>query len=372
MTIQPSGRPVQPTIHVIGGVTIDLIMGPVAPWPQPGTETFVAHSELRAGGPAGNTALALRALRRAPSRRSRNIGNDIFGQWLADAFGETAYGWQRVRARRRSRSASSIPAANARSSPPPATSPSRPSPTSSACCRPGPVPGDIALLTGAFLYPALLDSFDRILDIIAKRGFAVALDTGWPPDGWDSATRGRRPRRGLPIATTSCSTRSNGSRCRATDSIDAAARWMAGKAKPGAVLVVKRGADGASAWAGGEVCSCRRRRSSRWSTRPARATPSTPAISAPGWPARRSKRRSKTAWNWRRRRSPRRRASIGRRRAVNRKASPAESVRDREDKQWPCETTPRFDLDGKTVLVTGASRGIGRACALACAGSGAD
>ena len=35
-------------------------------------------------------------------------------------------------------------------------------------------------------------------------------------------------------------------------------------------------------------------------------------------------------------------------------------------------TTPRFDLEGKTVLVTGAARGIGRACALACAGSGAD
>ena len=34
--------------------------------------------------------------------------------------------------------------------------------------------------------------------------------------------------------------------------------------------------------------------------------------------------------------------------------------------------TPNFSLVDKVVLVTGASRGIGRACALACAGAGAD
>ncbi len=36
------------------------------------------------------------------------------------------------------------------------------------------------------------------------------------------------------------------------------------------------------------------------------------------------------------------------------------------------EETPSFNLTGKSVLVTGASRGIGRACALACAGAGAN
>lgn len=33
---------------------------------------------------------------------------------------------------------------------------------------------------------------------------------------------------------------------------------------------------------------------------------------------------------------------------------------------------PNFSLDGKVALVTGAARGIGRACALACASAGAD
>ena len=36
------------------------------------------------------------------------------------------------------------------------------------------------------------------------------------------------------------------------------------------------------------------------------------------------------------------------------------------------ENYPRFDLTGQVVLVTGAARGLGHACALACAKAGAD
>ena len=49
-------------LAVIGNVNVDLIMGPAAPWPQPGTEIIVDHDELRVGGSAGNAALAWMAL----------------------------------------------------------------------------------------------------------------------------------------------------------------------------------------------------------------------------------------------------------------------------------------------------------------------
>ena len=135
MNDQLSGRPAQPTIHVIGGVTVDLIMGPVAPWPRPGTETFVDHSELRAGGPAGNTALALRALGVPPSRRLQHRQRHVRRSGLPIPSAKPRTAGSACAARPRSRSASSIPAASARSSPPPATLPSRPPPTFSACCR---------------------------------------------------------------------------------------------------------------------------------------------------------------------------------------------------------------------------------------------
>ncbi len=79
-------------LAVIGNVNVDLIMGPAAPWPQPGTEIIVDHHELRVGGSAGNTALAFMALG-IPFTIAANVGDDQFGRWLRDEFGAQAAEW---------------------------------------------------------------------------------------------------------------------------------------------------------------------------------------------------------------------------------------------------------------------------------------
>jgi len=79
-------------LAVIGNVNVDLIVGPVAPWPAAGTETVVNHDELRVGGQAGNTGLAWMALG-VDFEIAANVGDDQFGRWLREAFGRRAEKW---------------------------------------------------------------------------------------------------------------------------------------------------------------------------------------------------------------------------------------------------------------------------------------
>jgi sugar/nucleoside kinase (ribokinase family) len=240
-----------PSIQLIGAVTVDLIMGRVAPWPRAGTETFVGHSELRVGGPAGNTALALKALG-APHRLVCNIGDDMFGAWLAAAFGDAASHWTKVKRPTAISVAIEHPGGERSFFTDPGNLAEQSAEKILEMMPKRAAKGDIALLTGAFLYPGLIGSFDMLLGTLEQRDFIVALDTGWPPGGWDMATRAQ-----LTAWLSRCDhILLNEMECLSLSgagTIEAAARWMSERAKPGAVVVIKRGADGASAWIDGKV-----------------------------------------------------------------------------------------------------------------------
>lgn len=252
MTDALSQSRAEPMVFVIGGVLVDLIMGAVPPWPRPGTETFVDHSELRAGGPAGNTVLALRALG-VPNRVVCNIGDDMFGAWLEKTFADAALGWQRV-ARPTAISVGVEHPGGERSFFTAEGNLAVQSAEGILSAMPAKaVPGDVALLTGAFLYPHLIAEIASVLATLAERGFSIAIDTGWPPGGWTAATRAHAAH-WLAIADhVLLNEVESQSLSGEQDIIGAAAEWLARTAKPGATVIVKRGADGVSAWRGASV-----------------------------------------------------------------------------------------------------------------------
>lgn len=162
-------------------------MGPVDDWPAIGTELVVDRSDMRLGGSAGNAFLAMRMLG-AQCRLLSRTGNDMLGAWLAgqvEALGETL---------------ASLEAPT--------------SVTTGIVHRCGErsffttrghlehlcweelstslddaAEGDIVLLTGAFLLPKLQRAYPILIPELRARGYRVAIDTGWPSEGWTSAVR---------------------------------------------------------------------------------------------------------------------------------------------------------------------------------------
>lgn len=232
-------------LAVIGNVNVDLILGPTAPWPAPGTEVIVDHDELRVGGAAGNTALAWNALGIEYSIAA-NIGSDQFGTWLRDAFGARASRWP-VR--------------------PEATTLSvgitHPDGERTFFTTRGHLPhfcladvldnldgrllaGGYALLCGSFLTGELTADYGAIFAWGDKHDITIVLDTGWPLDGWTIKNR-QSARQWLgrsgcvlmnEVETTTLT--------EIADPVEAARSLKAGMPN-GAIVVVKCGADGAIA-----------------------------------------------------------------------------------------------------------------------------
>ncbi len=175
-------------LTIIGDVGVDLVLGPLSVWPRVGTETLMEHSELRAGGSAGNAALAVSWLG-GRSRLLSVVGNDDLGTWLTGQFeglgaslevcdapttlsvglihscGERTFFTTRGHLERLSYERL-LPR-----------------------LTPAPDSNSIALLSGVFLTPTLREEYPRLLRDLRGLGYQIAMDTNWPPQNWDAALR---------------------------------------------------------------------------------------------------------------------------------------------------------------------------------------
>ena len=175
-----------PPLLVLGNVNLELILGTLDKWPDFESETIMSTSNLRAGGAAGNAALALSGLS-VEHRLIAAIGNDGLGNWLKNEFQPSTTTW------------SVVPAATAVSvsvlhddgrvfltseghlaaatvdtmldAIPPATAKS-----------------SFALVTGTNLMPNITAGMSQLLTMLSTMGWTTVLDHGRPTEGWNEDT----------------------------------------------------------------------------------------------------------------------------------------------------------------------------------------
>ncbi len=233
-------------LAVLGNVNLDLIVGPLAPWPEPGTEVTVAHHQVRAGGAAGNVALAWQELG-IPFQIAANVGNDAFGQFLRSEFGAVADRWPVTGTSTTLSIGVTHPSGERTFITPLGHLNDFTVEQALSCIDENRLRGGILLTCGSFVMPQLAAAYDALFEWADARSIEVALDTGWPPDGWSEAT----------IAAT----RGWIARChhlllneveavalsRTSDPEDAAQSLVAGMQQPNPMVVVKQGPRGALA-----------------------------------------------------------------------------------------------------------------------------
>ncbi|MFS8048559.1 PfkB family carbohydrate kinase [Rhizobium sp. BR 314] len=241
-------------LAVIGNVNIDLILGPAAPWPKAGTEIIVDHDELRVGGQAGNTALAWEGLG-VDYEISANVGSDQFGRWLSEAFGARSSKWP-VRPEGTTLSVGITHPDGERTFFTTRGHLPRLSFADVLAALDGDRLSDgYALVCGAFLTDDLARDYDALFDWADEHRITIALDTGWPLDGWTpancDATRRWLSRCGIALLNEVETTTLAG-----MNDPSEAARALHALMPEGAAFVVKRGPDGALAIdAGGDLVS---------------------------------------------------------------------------------------------------------------------
>src|SRR5215470_7357019 len=182
------GEMMQHRLTIIGDVGVDLVLGPISGWPRVGTETLVEQSELRAGGSAGNAALAVSYLG-GHSRLLSVVGNDEPGSWLAGQL-QPLDATLAICNAPTTLTVGLIHSCGERTF---FTTRGHLEALTYELLRPriatAPNPNSIVLLTGVFLTPALKASYPALIRELRQLGYQVALDTNWPPQDWNADLR---------------------------------------------------------------------------------------------------------------------------------------------------------------------------------------
>ena len=170
------------TILLTGNLNVDVLLGKLDQWPDPGTETLLENYELRVDGSFGNMALALEALN-ANVRCHSSVGDDNFGDWLKAQLGRA--GEQLV----------TVPSSTALTVGITHADNQRTFFTHEGHFEQLPLgairdslqqamPGDIFFIGGYFLLPSLREVAGELLALARENGLRTGLDTGWPTEGW--------------------------------------------------------------------------------------------------------------------------------------------------------------------------------------------
>nr|WP_316643828.1 carbohydrate kinase family protein [uncultured Roseateles sp.] len=243
-----------PRLSIIGDIGVDLVMGSIAEWPQVGTELILPRSELRAGGSAANTALVLRHLGQQAHLISA-VGQDDFGRWLAGQL----HGLQsdlQVCASDTTVSVGLMHTCGERNFFTTRGHLELMTPDHVLVhLAVAPPPRSMALLTGAFLLPGLRARYLELLREISARGYQVALDTGWPSQGWTEGVRAE-VFGWLALCDHLLLNELEALSLAGSSDLESAIPTIAAALKPGASLVVKVGARGALGLQSGRLLSC--------------------------------------------------------------------------------------------------------------------
>lgn len=172
---------------VAGNASVDLLLGPLAPWPRAGTEVLVEDAAWRVGGALGNTALALAGLG-VPTRLVWDVGDDMLGDWLAARI-EGAGGPPRRLAAPTSLTVALNHPDGERTFVSHLGHLGLSEPDALARAIDAAAPGDLLLVGGSFLLPRWRPALPALLARARTRGVLTLLDTGWPSEGWSETVR---------------------------------------------------------------------------------------------------------------------------------------------------------------------------------------